>query len=126
MKAGAYAVVDGVTYVCAHPHASPLRLLVPGSEPQPPGFERDKAGRWRRYVERRDVSRLFTVSTTATWRGRTVEVQSVFDDSAYIEYRGVDFNGEPELTVRDYAVWAGSVPTESLTDVTEEVTEVPL
>lgn len=120
MRAGHYAVVHDVTYGADSEDGETFQLLVPGSEPQPPGFEREQRY-WVREVQRAEISRLFHVSTTATWRDRTVKVLEVLGDRAHIEYRGADFNGEPELTLTDYSVWSGWVPVESLTDVVETV-----
>lgn len=122
MRAGPYAVVDGVTYSCGPRHAPEILLLVPKDEPPPRGFERSK-GYWERLVARSSVSRLSYVETIATWRKVAVEVLAVSGDRAHVEYRGAGFNGRPELTLTDYAVWSGWVPVSSLTDVVEDELE---
>lgn len=122
MRAGAYAVVGGVTYRSTHADGTPVRLLAPLTDPQPPGFEQDKYRRWSRRVERSELSRTFVVETTAVWKGRQVDVRAVLGNHAHSE----DTDGWPELTHHQHGLWSGSVRVDSLTDVTENVVEVPL
>ncbi len=126
MRAGAYATFDGVTYRSDFAYGTPIRLLAPLSDPQPPGFERDQYRRWARRVERSELSRTFFVETTAVWKGKEVDVLSVLGASAYIEYYSEDTDGWPELTHHQHGMWSGDVPVDSLSDVSETVIEVPL
>ncbi|MEE6281252.1 hypothetical protein [Georgenia sunbinii] len=126
MRAGHYAVVDGVTYRCERPQGPAILLLAPVDEPQPDGFARDNRGRWRRRVTVADVSRVFFVRTTAIWKGKRVKVDAVLGDDAAIEYTGTDIDGRPELSQREYGVWAGGVTVGSLSDADEEVLEFQL
>lgn len=126
MRAGAYAAFDGVTYRAKNVRGPSILLLAPLSDPQPPGFERDKHRRWSRRVERSELGRTFVVRTTAVWNGKEVDVRSVLGDRASIEYYSEDTDGWPELTHHQHGMWSGDVPVDSLSDVSETVIEVPL
>lgn len=126
MRAGPYASFQGVTYRSDYADGSPIRLLAPLSDPQPPGFERDKYRRWSRRVERSELSRAFIVKTTAVWKGQHVTVRSVLGDRATIEFCSQDASRWPELTHHQHGLLDGTVPVDSLSDVSEEVTEIPL
>lgn len=124
MRAGHYAVVEGRTYR-AVPSGDYVRLLVSGSEPQPPGFRRDNRGRWKRVVRADEVSRLFHVRTTARWNGTPVEVTSVLGESAEIKTfdPALDPDGRPEISRDRTGEWVGGVPITELTGVVEDVIE---
>jgi hypothetical protein len=126
VRAGPYATFNGVTYRSDFADGTPIRLLAPLSDPQPPGFERDKHRRWSRRVERSELTRTFVVRTTAVWKGKQVDVRSVLGDRADIEYSSEDTDGWPELTHHQHGLWTGDVPVDSLSDVSETVIEVPL
>lgn len=126
MRAGPYATFNGATYRSNYADGTPIRLLAPLSDPQPPGFERDRHRRWSRRVERSALSETFFVKTTARWKGKTVEGRKVLDNRAFIEYFGDDLDGRPELSQHKHGLWDGDVHMNSLSDVVEEVTEIPL
>lgn len=126
MRAGAYAALDGVTYRAKNVRGPSILLLAPLSDPQPPGFERDNHRRWSRRVDRSQFTRTFVVKTTAVWKGQQVTVRSVLGDRATIEFGSQDASRWPELTHHKHGLMTGTVPVDSLSDVTEEVIEIPL
>ena len=54
-----------------------IQLLVHGDAQPPGGFERRMDGTWMRVVERTALTRLFRVTTRATWQGHEVLVERV-------------------------------------------------
>ncbi|WP_413454313.1 hypothetical protein AA0Y32_08550 [Georgenia phoenicis] len=115
-----------MTYRSDFADGTPIRLLAPLSDPQPPGFERDKYRRWSRRVERSELSRTFIVKTTAVWKGQPVSVRSVLGDCATIELCYQDASRFPELTHHQHGLLDGTVPVDSLSDASETVVEIPL
>lgn len=119
VRAGAYAIYQGVTYRCK-PGPSMVRLWAGRTDPQPPGFERDQRSKaWTHYVPLEDISAFFFVRTTARWKGHPVVVLEVLGDIAHIEYWGTDIDGRPELSLQQHGVWEGWVRVETLTHVLE-------
>lgn len=146
MKAGKYAVVEGREYQAGFaPNVTALSLIVPGSAPQPPGFEWSPAmgGRWVRKVPRSSADRLFEVETWALLDGRfPVEVGLVTADGragiTYWLHRHTPV-GHPPRDERDLPIippevsgrpgepcYFGTVDIARLTDVHESVHEHPL
>lgn len=125
MRAGPYAVVDGVTYSAGRLDGQTIWIDVPECQPAPEGITRPSHPR-RRGIQRSATQRLFYVTTSARWKGREVAVDAVVDGEAMIEAHGAGFPGSPELKLVDHATWRGHVPVESLTDVVEDVVEVAL
>lgn len=126
MRAGPYAVHQGRVYRAVSLDKPRVRLLVPGDEPCPAGFERNVQGQWTRLVPREEVSLLLQVETTAVWRGYRVDVESVDAGLAQIRYFGTDFPGGPRITRFQQDGWYGTVPVDELEDVDSTAREFPL
>ncbi|NMR21599.1 hypothetical protein [Cellulomonas fimi] len=139
MRAGSYAEYENEIYECGALSKPMVRLFAEERAPRP-GFELDRWGRWTRLVDRREVSRLFRVRTTASWRGWQAEVERFADDASAEIY--VDGYSQPplaspppmkpipphELGLRqiDKNIWRGVVPVRDLENISEVVEEVPL
>jgi len=117
-RAGHYAEFDGRVLSIVNPSSPRIRLLLPKSDPQPPGFEPYR-GWWTRLVGRDEVTRIFTVETTAVWRGLPVLVSAVDSSSAYVRYFGGGDGPVDELPMVQGGDREGSVPVAELTTVVE-------
>lgn len=139
VRAGQYAVLDGVTYQARLPgRDGQVSLIVRGERPSP-GFERDDRGHWRRTIPRGACSRVFHVATSAYWhRLFPVEVRAVDPGArtASIEYFPGPHPGPPPLGPDgSYLVpplfaqhggpWHGTVPQGELSTVREQEYELP-
>ena len=129
MRAGSYAVVDGVAYPLVRYEGyedAPMRVEAPHDQPCPPGFSRAATG-WERRVLPEEITEIFQVCTTARHRNRPVIVNGVSGSHAFIEYPGADARTAPELThLRSgrEGAFRDMVGIDELTDVIEQ--EVPL
>lgn len=126
MRAGPYAEYQGRVYRSVSLNKPNVRLLVPGSEPCPEGFDRNAQGQWTRLIRREEASRLFEVSTTAVWRGYRVEVDTVDAGVASFRYFGTEFPQTPTITRFQADGWSDTVPVEELEDAVETVHDVPI
>jgi hypothetical protein len=125
MRAGSYAEFEGRVFEIVPPDSGSIRLLLPKSETQPPGFEPYRQW-WTKLVERSDVSRLFTVETTAVWRGLPVIVARTDGSSALIRYFGGGHGPVEELPMVQGGDREGGVPIDELTSVVEVYHELAI
>lgn len=130
MRAGDYAVVDGVEYQ-AKVHGDMVTLFLPRTQPCPQGWVRSQGDRWKMRIPRTNVSELYTVGSYANFEGIYVSVRQVFPatKTAWIYYIGGSeeqpmhpvFQPDPDPGI---AWWNATVPWDSLTDVVEPVTPI--
>lgn len=127
MRAGVYAEVDGVLHQSTSvPVETLLHLRAPLSRPCPPGFVRGRHA-WERTVHVREVRRMVSVRTTARWLGHEVRVLAVDGDTAHVDRFDWPPPDDPRVTNRRPGEpWEAFVPVDELTDVREEVTELPV
>lgn len=130
MKAGQYAVVDGVEYVALFSRGSVgVSLVVPNDQPRPDGFEHDERFVWRRSVPWSSIERIVEVETWARdaeghalriWfppRGTTAFVAHSRDPGPYSDVPP----GHPS-NLRFEAIdneWVGYLEVDALRDVRE-------
>lgn len=128
MRAGHYAEFSGRTYPCAGLRRPRIRPYESLDRPRPEGFEPNDDGMWTRLVDRSEVTRLLDVATVAVWQGRRVTVRQVLDGTgdAVVEQWGAPIPEHPAVQVVENGLWQARVPLDSLTEVVEEVTEVPV
>ncbi|WP_421742475.1 hypothetical protein [Cellulomonas sp.] len=124
MRAGRYAEFGGV--LCRAVGATePLRLYAL-AEPAPPGFTLDRRGRWTLLVGLDQLTRLFDVQTTATWRGHSVRISYVDGGLAQFTYFGMGLPEAPGVRRVQSDEWQGTVPVDELSDIVEVVDEIPV
>lgn len=127
VRAGRYAVVDGVPYAChQYFEGSPIWLRARHDRPRPPGFTADPVAGWRRRVLPEEISELFHVTTTARWRGRPVIVKGVSGDSAFLDDVGEEVGGRRELADPPGSHGRHFVPLTELSEVIEQTVTLPL
>ncbi len=126
MRAGPYAEWNGRTWTIVSVNKPFVRLLADGDQPKPEGFELDRSGRWTRVVDRSEVTRIFRVETTASWRGHTVRISHLDGGLAQFTYFGMGLPETPDVARVQSDEWHGVVPVDELSDVLEVVHEVPL
>lgn len=124
--AGGHAELDGVVHSTTSLLSGPLiQLLVHRDAEAPGGFERRVDGTWMRVVERTSLTRLFRVTTHATWRGHEVRVERVLGHEAHLwsqTYRPPD----DSRVVLDRDSWSATVPVDELSDVVSTTEELPV
>jgi hypothetical protein len=133
MRAGDYAVFEGVTYR-ARLESKRVHLIVSTAEPRPDGWEGHSTDEyWLKTIPRSSASRLFSVQTMALLDGVPVGVVSLHEATgtaqvwALAPYQGPEPALHPDLTwMADNASqeWVGNVAIEKLTDVDEPEYEV--
>jgi hypothetical protein len=146
VRAGKYAIVDGVEYQARFADGNDsVALYVPRDEPQPDGFEWDDrlAGHWSRDVPSLRVQRLFEVETWALLLGKfpvqvifigAGDIANIMYDHGYTIGYGLaprDENGKVMTPPGMFgnpreSLWDGSCDVADLSDVRETVREVPL
>jgi hypothetical protein len=100
-------------------------------DPLPPGFLPSSMD-WtegERFVPMADIEELAKTRTTCVWRGHHFEVGIIVGDIANITYLGKDFDtvgGLPGMRRPDKFEVKGRVPVSELTDVEQQIEEVPL
>lgn len=132
MRAGEYAVYDGVEY-SARVLKDAVVLIVPRVGPCPDGWGPGNREHWICRVPRASVTRLFSVTTFCTFRGIRVAVNDIYPvtETAWISYvPDSEVTPPPPVFVRDpdpgIADWSADVPWGSLTDVEETIEEIPI
>ena len=132
MRAGEYAVYDGVEY-SARVLKDAVVLMLPRVGPCPEGWGPGNREHWICRVPRASVTRLFSVTTFSTFRGIRVAVNDIYPttETAWISYvPGSEATPPPPVFVKDpdpgIADWSADVPWSSLTDVDETIEEIPI
>ena len=132
IREGEYAVVDGVEHKAVIMTDS-LFLLLPQTVPCPDGWERAGGGGWRKLLPRSSASRLFSVYSYGYFKGILVSVRDVrpMDEAVgiYCKMGPSDvppdpvFEEDPDPGVPE---WRAIVPWGMVTNVQEQITEIPV
>jgi hypothetical protein len=126
---GDYAIFNGREYF-ARELRSGVRLLS-DDDPPPPGFQTSKKS-WVRsetVIDKERVEGLYRVTTTCRWRTYPFRVGIIVGDIAYVTYLGTDFDEVcrlPGMDRPDKFEIIGEIPVSEISDVEEEIVEVPL
>jgi hypothetical protein len=126
---GEYAKYNGHIYFA---HKVRDRIWIHSDDdPLPQGFKSSSMDwiRGEQFVPMTDIEGLFKARTTCTWRGHPFEVGIIVGDYANITYLGKDFDavgGLPGMWRPDKYEVIGSVPVSELTNVEQQIEEVPL
>ena len=124
--AGGHAELDGVVYSTTSLLSGPMiQLLLPREAEPPGGFQRRADGTWMRVVERAALTRLFRVTTHATWLGHDVRVERVLGHEAHLWSQTYRPPVDPRV-VPDRGSWSASVAVDELDDVVSTTDELPV